>query len=798
MSNYTEVNLTKTLEDNFARYAGMVIQDRAIVDVRDGLKPAARQLTYAQYIDKLTYDKPFKKATKSVASGMSHFYVHGDASAYSTLIRMGKPFAMRYPLEEVQGSYGNQMENDNEAASRYVEMKLSELGTHLFDSIEKNTIEAKDWRENYDGTEQYPAVLPSIGFYNLVQGSMGIGVALASSIPQFNLKEINNSLIKLLWNPDLPSSEIYCAPDFATGGTIINGEEIKESIENGVGPAIKIRAKIDSDYENNQLIVREMPYGVYTNTICKQLSEIMEENPDCGIVKFLDLTGTEPLIKITLAKGANFSKMKDFLYKTTSLQSYFSVNMVMLKDGKVPQIFGLKSALLEYLEHSKKVLRNKIIFELDKAKDRLEIVEGYLKALSIIDEVVALIKAQNSSAAACVALMNTYNFTERQAKAILDLKLNRLVNMEISKIANEKEDLVNKINHYNLLLTDKNEFLKVIEQNLREVSDKYGDERRTIIDNLNEEEPIIEEKAIIAYISKNGAVIAKEISGITTQKRNTVGTKIKFSDKRDSIWTTIAGKTTEQVLVFTNLGKSYSFQLSEIPLGQEIYINQLLDFKNGEYITNILPYEKVKTYKYVIFATKNGTIKKTKIDEYLGNSKKTGLIALKMREGDSLVSIQLIKDEDDKVFLATKKGNSLLLNQTDFSPIGRNTIGVKGVSLSENDELISMQVASSNTIEVLSITAQGYGKRTRIEEYPVCNRAIKGNLICKYKEDNDFLVSALLLTNRDKQILINTKLSSLKIDLNAIPLQGRNTIGLSLIKTNENNSVINSILLEKS
>ena len=394
--------------------------------------------------------------------------------------------------------------------------------------------------------------------------------------------------------------------------------------------------------------------------------------------------------------------------------------------------------------------------------------------------------------------MNTYNFTERQAKAILDLKLNRLVNMEISKIANEKEDLVNKINHYNLLLTDKNEFLKVIEQNLREVSDKYGDERRTIIDNLNEEEPIIEEKAIIAYISKNGAVIAKEISGITTQKRNTVGTKIKFSDKRDSIWTTIAGKTTEQVLVFTNLGKSYSFQLSEIPLEQEIYINQLLDFKNGEYITNILPYEKVKTYKYVIFATKNGTVKKTKIDEYLGNSKKTGLIALKMREGDSLVSIQLIKDEDDKVFLATKKGNSLLLNQTDFSPIGRNTIGVKGISLSENDELISMQVASNNTIEVLSITAQGYGKRTRIEEYPLCNRAIKGNLVCKYKEDNDFLVSALLLTNRDKQILINTKLSSLKIDLNTIPLQGRNTIGLSLIKTNENNSVINSILLEKS
>ena len=561
MSELKKVNLTETLESNFARYAGMVIQDRAIVDVRDGLKPAARQLAYAQYIDKLTYDKPFKKATKSVAAGMAHFYVHGDASAYSTLIRMGKPFAMRYPLEDVQGSYGNQMENDNEAAPRYVEMRLSNLGTHLFDSIEKDTIGEEDWRENYDGTEQYPAVLPSIGFYNLVQGSTGIGVALASSIPQFNLREMNNSLIKLLWNKNTPFEEIYCAPDFATGATIINGEEIKESIKNGTGPSIKIRAKIENDYQNNQLIVKELPYGVYTNTICKQLTEAIEENPDCGIIKFLDLTGTEPLIKITLEKGANFAKVKEFLYKNTALQSYFSVNMVMLKDGKVPQIFGLKEAMLEYLEHSKKVLKNRIIFDLEKAKARLEIVEGYLKALSIIDEVVALIKAQSSSAAACVALMNTFGFSERQAKAILDLKLNRLVNMEIAKIQQEKQNLEEKIEYYNLLLTNEKEFLTVIENNLQEVSKKYGDDRRTIIDNISEEAPIVEEKAIIAYISKRGAIIAREIGELSTQKRNTVGSKIKFADKNDYIWKTIAGKNTEQVLIFTNLGKAYNLQL---------------------------------------------------------------------------------------------------------------------------------------------------------------------------------------------------------------------------------------------
>lgn len=796
MSELKEVNLTETLESNFARYAGMVIQDRAIVDVRDGLKPAARQLAYAQYIDKLTYDKPFKKATKSVASGMSHFYVHGDASAYSTLIRMGKPFAMRYPLEDVQGSYGNQMENDNEAASRYVEMRLSNLGTHLFESIEKNTIDDRDWRENYDGTEQYPAVLPSIGFYNLVQGSTGIGVALASSIPQFNLREMNSALIKLLWNPNIDFDEIYCAPDFATGATIINGEEVKESIKNGTGASIKIRAKIEVDYQNNQLIVTELPYGVYTNTICKQLTEAIEEHPDCGIVKFLDLTGTAPLIKITLDKNTNFGKAKEFLYKNTALQSYVSVNMVMLKDGKVPQIFGFKEALLEYLEHSKKVLKNKTIFELNKAKARLEIVEGYLKALSIIDEVVALIKSQPNSAAACVALMTNYDFSERQAKAILDLKLNRLVNMEIAKIEEEKVKLEEEIAHLNMLLTNKEEFLKVIESNLTEVSKKYGDDRRTIIENISEEAPIVEEKAIIAYISNNGAIIAKEVGELSTQKRNTVGSKVKFSNKNDIIWKTIVGKTTEQVLVFTNSGKSYTLQLSEIPLNEEIYINQLLELKDTEYITNILSYDNAKNYKYVVFATKNGTIKKTNIKEYLGSTRKTGLIALKVREDDELVDIQLVERDTDKILLATRKGNCLMIEQDDISSTGRNTIGVKGINLSKDDELISMQVITDRTTEIMSITAQGYGKRTLVQEFSTATRATKGTKICKFKEDNDYLVSVKPLTKNDKTLIVNSKLPSLKLHIDTIPTQSKDTIGVQLIKMNGSNLVKNVILLE--
>lgn len=796
MSNFKKVNLTETLENNFARYAGMVIQDRAIVDVRDGLKPAARQLAYAQFIDKLTFNKPFKKATKSVASGMSHFYVHGDASAYSTLIRMGKPFAMRYPLEDVQGSYGNQMENDNEAASRYVEMRLSELGTHLFDSIEKNTIDKEDWRENYDGTEEYPAVLPSIGFYNLVQGSMGIGVALASSIPQFNLKEMNNSLIKLLWNKDISFDDIYCAPDFATGATIINGEEIKESIKNGTGPSIKIRAKIDIDYENNQLIVKELPYGVYTNTICKQLTQAIEENPTCGIIKFLDLTGTEPLIKITLEKNTNYGKVIEFLYKNTALQSYFSVNMVMLKDGKYPKIFGLKEAMLEYLEHSKKVLKNKIIFDYNKAVDRLEVVNGYLKALSIIDEIVTLIKQQTNSANACLALMQTYNFSERQAKAILDLKLNRLVNMEIAKIQQEKEKLEQEIERYNILLTNETEFLKVIEQNLIEVSNKYGDERRTKITNLEEEAPIIEEKGIIAYISNNGAIIAKNLNEISTQKRNTVGAKIKFSNKKDTIWKTIVGRNTEQVLVFTNLGKSYSLSLIDLPIDEEIYINQILDFKPNEFITNILSYDNAKKYKYVIFATRNGILKKTSIKEYLNNgNRKNGLIAIKMREDDILINTQLIENDED-IVLISNKGFCEKFNHSLINPTGRNTIGVKGIKLAEKDYLINMRILTNNDKEILLITKNGYGKRLKIEEIADTNKAVKGNCIYKVKEDDE-LADFTFVTEKDKEVIINSKITSLKIKIETFPLLSKNAMGSSMIKINNDNFVKNINVLEK-
>lgn len=785
--NDIKVNLKDTLEESFAKYAGMVIQDRAIVDVRDGLKPAARQLLYAQLIENIVHGKPFKKATKSVAAGMSHFYIHGDASAYSTLIRMGKPFAMRYVLQDVQGSYGNQMEAGNEAASRYVEMRMSELGEQLFKTIDKNTIDL--WFDNYDGTEKFPSVCPSIGFYNLVQGSTGIGVGLASSIPQFNLNDMNTALVKLLWNRDIDFDEIYCAPDFCTGGIIINGNEVKESIKNGTGASIKIRSKIDIDYDENVLEVTEFPYGVYSNTICKQLEELLELYPNCGIAKFIDLTGKTPRIKITLDKKANPYKVKEWLYKNTSLQNYFSVNMVMLKDGKSPEVFGLKEAMLEYLKHSEVVLDRELHFDLGKAQARLHIVEGYLKALDIINDVVALIKSKDSTATAISALVETFGFTDIQAKAILDLKLQRLVNMEINKLVEEEQSLLNKINYINEVLTNRDMFLGIIETRLNDVKKKYGDDRRTMIQNTTEEEidQQIEEKNIISYISTSGAVLAKEVNGISIQNKKTLGTKIKFRDKNDTVWKTIVSKNTDKLMAFSNKGRAYVLPIDEIPIDTEDYLSAILGLSVEEYITEILPVKGDE--KYLVFATKHGMFKKGKYKDYSGATRKNGVCAITLKDNDEIVSVKTAQ-ENDKILMATKLGRVVIFENSEVNAVGRTGMGVKGISLDRNDEVIAMQIVNDSTKEILTITTNGKCKRNSIKDYSVSGRGTKGAKNFSFKGEDDYAAGVLTITEQINEIIVSSGKSNLKMDIKSIPVlnsktaQGVTTLNTKLGKIN--------------
>ena len=549
------MDLTPIIKESFTQYAGAVLQSRALVDVRDCLKPSARQIFYCLYTDKFVHSKPFKKTLKGIGSAM-RMYIHGDSSCEGVIMRAGQPFAMRYPLIEVEGSFGNLMESGNWAAPRYTSARLSELANYLFADIDKDTI--KEWRDNYDDTEQYPAVLSTKGFYNIVNGSMGIGIGMSSSIPQFNLREVNEALIKLLWNPDIDFEEIYCAPDFATGALLLNESAVKDSLKNGNGFACKLRSVVEFDSKERCFVVKEIPYSVYTNTICGELEKILESEDNPGIDRFNDLTNSTPLIKIYLTRSANPDRVLKYLYKNTSLQYHYSINMTMLENGRYPKVFGWKEALQSHLDHEELVYRRGFEFDLTKIKARIHIIEGLLKAYDAIDEVVQTIKTSASSAAANEALRKLLGIDEIQAKAILDLKLSKLSKLDINKLCNEKNDLEKEKERIEAILSDITLLKKEIENGLREVAKRFGDERRTKIMNIasDEDEPV-EVKALSVSLTNKNNLIVNETSSLYTQKRGGVGSKFKL-EPDEYVMTSTTCQNIDTDLSFTVHGNDSS------------------------------------------------------------------------------------------------------------------------------------------------------------------------------------------------------------------------------------------------
>ena len=469
-------SLTQTIEDSFTQYAGAVIQSRALVDVRDCVKPSARQIYWCLYTDKFTSDKPFKKTLKAVGSSM-RVYIHGDASCEGIIMRSGQPFSLRYPLVEVEGSYGNQTETGNWAASRYTSSRLSSLANYLIDETDKYTID--EWADNYDDTEQYPRVLSSLGFYNIVNGSFGIAVGLASSIPQFNLKEVNNAMIALLKNPDIDEDKIICLPDFATGGTIINKDEVIESLKKGTGKAAIIQAKIDYDEKDNCLVVSELPYGVYTNTICTELEKLAEKDDNFPIVRINDLTGEQVCIKLYLNKISKPQDIIEYLYQNTSLQSSYSINLTMLREGRFPQVYRWKDALIEHLQHESNVYTKMYQHLIAIYTDKLYTFAALIKAVQRIDEVVNIIKQASSTKEANKALQELLQIEEKYAKAILDMRLARLTKLELESLIDERDKVFAEKQRIANILSDKDLFIAEMIKRFQEVSKKFGDNRRT-------------------------------------------------------------------------------------------------------------------------------------------------------------------------------------------------------------------------------------------------------------------------------------------------------------------------------
>ena len=777
------VALKDIVEQSFKQYSGAVIQSRALVDVRDGLKPSARQIFYSMYLNKLTHKHPFKKTNNAVGLAMVDFYIHGDSSCEGIIMRASQPFAMRYPLIEVKGNNGTLLSSGSWAAMRYTESRLSPLADYLFSSIDKKTID--DWRDNYEDTKQYPSVLPTKGFYNIVNGSQGIGIGMASSIPQYNLKELNNALIYLIDHPNCSFDEIYCAPDFATGAILYNEEDVKTSMKNGTGFACKLRSVVDFNSKERCFVVTEIPYGVYTNTICGQLEEIIESEENPGIERFNDLTGSTPLIKIYLSKRANPDKVLLYLFKNTSLQYHYGINFTMLDQGRYPKVFTWKEMLQAYIDHEKEVYRKSFEFDLNKIKNRIHIIDGLLICVANIEEVVQTIKNSKSTNEAASALQTKYLLDEKQTKAILDMKLSRLAHLEVKKLTDEKEELLIKAKEIEEILNNETKFKEVIKNDLREVATKFGDARRTKILNISkEDEEPTEIKKIQISLTNQNSVFVTETSTLYTQRRGGVGNKIK-TNTGEYIIDSCVTNSNETILFFTADGTVYHSSASNFPLDEKSSIYSSLPIKDWEKVVAITTIKKQETSPYILFFTKNGMIKKSDFSEYNTN-RKVGLKAINLDSDDEIIAVRFGNEEE--VGILTEKGNFIIIETKDIRPIGRVAKGVKAIKLNDGDSVVSARFVNRDDKQIVSISSKGMFKKTPRDEFIIQGRGTKGSKIQKLVDDD--IMADFCPLNDETEMLIAANKTCIKLNVLEIPELSKGAQGNKAIKLDDKSQVI--------
>lgn len=772
-TEFVDKDISEVLSDSFLEYAGYNIQRRAIPDVRDGLKWGARQLLYSQMLGGFTYDKPFKKAIKSVSQAMGFCYVHGDASAYGTFIRMAKPFSYRYCLQEANGNYGTLINPEDHSASRYVELRGSKITAQVLNDIKKNTID--EWEDTYDLEGKFPKVLPSKGIWLGVNGCISIGSGMSCSIPPTNLKEVNNVLIQLIDNPDLSDEECVCLPDFPTGATILNEEQTKQSMMNGTGFACKIRATVEWDAQERCFIVKEMPYSTFTETICKELANLMEEKPDCGIIDFKDYTGTSPDLRIYINKKVSPDKVLKLLYKETSLQTHFTINMVMLDKGKYPRIFTWKEMLQAHIDHEKVVYKRGFEFDLRKIESRVHIIDGLLICLASIDEVVKTIKGSASTAAAALALQQKFLLDTDQAGAVLDMKLSRLAHLEVKKLEDERANLEKEATRINNILSNEKLFNEELKNGWRETIKLYGDDRRTKITTLAEgvgDEPI-EQKQLSLSFTNASAIYVNETSTLYSQKRNGTGTKFKL-EKGEFVIDNVVGQNTDEILFFTDKGNFYHTKMGNFSVDEKQYISSFVNFGADENLVAAAVCAKQNKEGNIIFITKKGILKKSKLSEY-NLKRNSGALAIKLDSDDQIVSI--LFTNEDKIGIASEQGQFIMIETKDINPIGRVARGVQGMKLNDGDCVVSARVIGVQTKEIISVSEDGYIKRTDLNEFRVTGRATKG-----VKLQNTLKLCDFLPISNDSDVLVVSTTAQIRLKIGDVPSLSRGTQGVKSLK----------------
>lgn len=786
----TDVNLTSQMKNSFLDYAMSVIVSRALPDVRDGLKPVQRRILYGMNELGVTPDKPYKKSARIVGDVMGKFHPHGDSSIYEGLVRMAQDFSYRYMLVDGHGNFGS-VDGDGAAAMRYTEAKMSKIAVEMLRDINKDTV---DFHDNYDGTEKEPDVLPARFPNLLVNGASGIAVGMATNIPTHNLGEVINSLHMLMNDPDITTEGLMKAipgPDFPTGGVVMGKSGIRKAYETGRGTII-VRAKVDIEEQKNgkqRIIIHEIPYMVNKAKLIERIAELARNKDIDGITDVNDETDRDGMrIVIDVRRDASAEVILNNLYKMTLMQTTFNFNMLAIVNG-APKILSLKQILQHYLEHQESVVRRRTEFELKKAQNRAHIVAGLRIALDHIDEIINIIRNSQTSEVAKNELMNNYGLSDRQAQAILDMRLVRLTGLEREKIEDEYQKLMAAIADYKDILAHRERINQIIYDELMEIQKRFGDERRTELqvgDITNiEDEDLIEEEDIIVALTHNGYIKRLPVDEFKSQHRGGRGVKGMGVHKDDFIEQLISSSTHDMLLFFTNSGKVYSMKGYEVPeygrAAQGIPIINLLGINNKEKISAVInvSHETNDDDKYLFFTTKLGTVKRTAVTEFK-NIRSNGLKALNLHENDELIDVEVIS-EDQPMIIGTHNGYALSFKSSVVRSMGRSAAGVRGIRLRDEDYVIGAAPLNSDS-KVLVISENGFGKQTPASEYPIKGRGGLGVKTVNVTAKNGPLVG-LTTVNGDEDIMLVTDQGVIiRFGIESVSQTGRSAVGVHLIK----------------
>ncbi len=794
------IKIEHEMKTSFLDYAMSVIVGRALPDAKDGLKPVHRRLLYGMNDMGLTYNKPFRKCAKIVGEVMGNYHPHGDAAVYDTLVRMAQHFSLRYTLVDGQGNFGS-IDGDPPAAMRYTEAKLARISEEMLRDLDKDTV---DFVLNYDESTTEPVVLPAAVPQLLINGASGIAVGMATNIPPHNLTETINAVIHLIDHPDAGIRELMKhihGPDFPTAG-IINGRSgILKAYETGRGRVVmRARAEIvhDEKSKKEKIIITELPYQVNKAALIEKIANLVKNKKITGIADLLDESDRVGLqISIDVKKGENAQVILNQLYTMTPLQNTFGINMVALVDGK-PEILNLRQALNEFIKHRKTVVYRRTAFELDKAEKRAHILEGLLKALDNIDEIIELIRSSQTAAEAKESLMERFEFSDAQAQAVLDMRLQRLIGLERQKIQEEYTGLLKEIERLRAILDSEALLVNVIRNELKEVIEKFGDERRTEIRDAESDfdiEDLITEESMVVMVTHHNYIKRSSLSLYRSQKRRGMGITGIIAKEGDFVEHLFVGSTHDHILFFTDKGTVYARKIFELPQAGRTSkgnsIANILNLSSEEKIAAILPVKEFDENSYLIFATEKGIVKKTELSQYATlQNRNYGIIALNIREEDRLISVKLT-DGSQEVFLATKRGMAIRFRETDVRATGRNSSGVIGIRLSKNDSVVSMVIVGKD-YSILVISENGYGKRTHIDEYRLQSRGGKGIINIRLTGKIGNVVDCLQVKEEDQILMITQtgKMIRIGIDESSLRMIGRSTQGVKLQNIGDDGKVV--------